>query len=135
MAKSGNRALGEAKRQKKDEFYTQLGDINAELGHYTRHFKGKVVFCNCDDPYESNFFKYFAANFNALGLKRLIATCYAGSPVAGRQLELNFGSGFNAETQSRRGCQSPFTTLKKPLIIFSCPKFTTKPSLRCIRRR
>ena len=102
MAKSGNRALGEAKRQKKDEFYTQLGDINAELGHYTRHFKGKVVFCNCDDPYESTFFKYFAANFNALGLKRLIATCYAGSPVAGRQLELDFGSGFNAETQSRR---------------------------------
>lgn len=88
MAKNGNKALGEAKKQKKDEFYTQLGDINAELRHYSAHFAGKVVFCNCDDPYESNFFKYFAANFNALQLKRLIATCYAGSPVAGRQLEL-----------------------------------------------
>ena len=88
MAKAGNAQLGNAKKEKKDEFYTQLGDINAELRHYTHHFAGKVVFCNCDDPYESNFFKYFAANFNALKLKRLIATCYAGSQVAGRQLEL-----------------------------------------------
>ena len=88
LAKNGNKALGDAKKQKKDEFYTQLADINAELRHYTQHFAGKVVFCNCDDPYESNFFKYFAANFNALKLKRLIATCYAGSPVAGRQLDL-----------------------------------------------
>lgn len=88
MAKNGNKALGEAKKQKKDEFYTQLSDINAELRHYTQHFADKVVFCNCDDPYESNFFKYFSANFNALKLKRLIATCYAGSPVAGRQLDL-----------------------------------------------
>ena len=87
MAKNGNKALGDAKKQKKDEFYTQLADINAELRHYTQHFAGKVVFCNCDDPYESNFFKYFAANFNALKLKRLIATCYAGSPVAGQQLK------------------------------------------------
>ena len=88
MAKAGNTQLGEAKKAKKDEFYTQLGDINAELRHYSHHFAGKVVFCNCDDPYESNFFKYFAANFNALKLKQLIATCYAGSPVAGRQLDL-----------------------------------------------
>ena len=88
MAKNGNKALGDAKKQKKDEFYTQLSDINNELRHYTQHFEGKVVFCNCDDPYESNFFKYFAANFNALKLKRLIATCYAGSSVAGRQLDL-----------------------------------------------
>ena len=89
MAKAGNAQLGAAKKAKKDEFYTQLGDINAELRHYSHHFAGKVVFCNCDDPYESNFFKYFAANFNALKLKQLIATCYAGSPVAGRQLELD----------------------------------------------
>ena len=88
MAKAGNAQLGNAKKEKKDEFYTQLADINAELRHYAHHFEDKVVFCNCDDPYESNFFKYFAANFNALKLKRLIATCYAGSPVAGRQLEL-----------------------------------------------
>lgn len=98
MAKNGNKSLGEAKKQKKDEFYTQLSDINAELRHYTQHFADKVVFCNCDDPYESNFFKYFAANFNALKLKRLIATCYAGSPVAGRQLDL-----FEAEPKTPEG--------------------------------
>lgn len=104
MAKTGNAQLGEAKKAKKDEFYTQLGDINAELRHYTNHFTGKVVFCNCDDPYESNFFKYFAANFNALKLKQLIATCYAGSPVAGRQLEL-FGDDYfsRGDAESRRG--------------------------------
>ena len=99
MAKNGNKALGDAKKQKKDEFYTQLSDINNELRHYMQHFAGKVVFCNCDDPYESNFFKYFAANFNALKLKRLIATCYAGSSVAGRQLDL-FGD--TKETESTR---------------------------------
>lgn len=83
-----NITLHTANRAKKDEFYTQLSDIENELRHYKKHFKGKVVFCNCDDPYESNFFKYFAMNFNALGLKKLIATCYAGSPVAERQLSL-----------------------------------------------
>ena len=88
MAKAGNAQLGNAKKEKKDEFYTQLADINAELRHYPHHFAGKVVLCKCDDAYESNFFKYFAANFNALKLKRLVATCYAGSQVAGRQLEL-----------------------------------------------
>lgn len=101
MAKNGNKALGDAKKQKKDEFYTQLSDINNELRHYTHHFEGKVVFCNCDDPYESNFFKYFAANFNALKLKRLIATCYAGSPVAGQQLEL-FGDTTEPEVPKKR---------------------------------
>ena len=101
MAKAGNAQLGNAKKQKKDEFYTQLADINAELRHYTHHFAGKVVFCNCDDPYESNFFKYFAANFNALKLKRLIATCYAGSPVAGRQLEL-FGGEPEADKEVKK---------------------------------
>lgn len=78
----------EAKKNKKDEFYTQLSDIEAELRHYREHFRGKVVFCNCDDPYESNFLKYFATNFNFLGLKKLIATGYAGSPVAFQQLFL-----------------------------------------------
>lgn len=95
-----NTNLSAAKKTKKDEFYTQLADINAELRHYARHFEGKVVLCNCDDPYESNFFKYFAANFNALKLKRLIATCYAGSPVAGRQLELDLFGDVAAETAS-----------------------------------
>lgn len=86
-----NANLHAADRAKKDEFYTQLTDIEKELKHYTEHFKNKVVFCNCDDPYESNFFKYFALNFNRLGLKRLIATCYNGSPVSGNELPLDFG--------------------------------------------
>jgi hypothetical protein len=83
-----NLTLKAAKAQKKDEFYTQLSDIENELRYYKEHFKGKVIFCNCDDPYESNFFKYFAMNFNYLGLKKLIATCYASSPVAYTQLSL-----------------------------------------------
>jgi len=84
----GNTALDEAKKAKADEFYTQLPDIEKEMRHYKEQFKSKVIFCNCDDPYESNFFKYFAMNFNFLGLKKLIATCYTGSPVAGGQLSL-----------------------------------------------
>jgi len=85
---NNNKALSAAGQAKKDEFYTQLVDIENELRHYKEHFKGKVVFCNCDDPYESNFFKYFAINFNHLGLKKLICTCYAGSPVVYTQLSL-----------------------------------------------
>lgn len=80
--------LAKAKDAKKDEFYTQLPDIEKELVHYQEYFRDKVVFCNCDDPYESNFFKYFALNFNALGLKKLIATCYDGSPIAQQELPL-----------------------------------------------
>jgi hypothetical protein len=87
-ASSGNRRLGEAKAAKQDEFYTQLGDISNEVRHYKEHFRGKVVLCNCDDPYESNFFKYFALNFNELGLKKLMVTSYAGSPIVGGQLPL-----------------------------------------------
>ena len=74
MAKNSN--LGDAKKAKKDEFYTQLEDIGNELGHYKEHFAGKTVLCNCDDPRVSNFFHYFAYSFEQLGLKRLITTCY-----------------------------------------------------------
>ena len=74
MAK--NSQLNSAKNAKKDEFYTQLSDIENELKHYKKHFKGKTVLCNCDDPRVSNFFHYFAYNFEHLGLKRLITTCY-----------------------------------------------------------
>lgn len=85
---SGNSSLNAAKAARLDEFYTQLTDIERELRHYRKHFKDKTVLCNCDDPFESNFFKYFVLNFNRLGLKKLIATCYAGSPIAGKQLSL-----------------------------------------------
>lgn len=73
---AGSRGLSEAKRAKKDEFYTQLVDIENEVRHYTAHFRGKTVLCNCDDPRISNFFHYFASNFERLGLRRLISVCY-----------------------------------------------------------
>lgn len=77
MAKATlNRALSKARENKNDDFYTQLTDIERELKHYKEHFKDKVVFCNCDDPRVSNFFYYFSYNFEKLGLKRLITTCY-----------------------------------------------------------
>lgn len=75
-AKAKNNNLHSAKNNKKDEFYTQLSDIENELKHYKKHFKDKVVLCNCDDPRISNFFHYFSYNFELLGLKKLIATCY-----------------------------------------------------------
>ena len=71
-----NRNLGDARKAKQDEFYTQLSDIERELRHYRAHLKGKVVYCNCDDPRVSNFFHYFSYNFEKLGLKKLVATCY-----------------------------------------------------------
>ena len=83
----GNSQLSAAKKAKNDEFSTRMTDIEHELVHSRKHFKGKVVLCNCDDPFESNFFKYFALNFNPLGLKKLIATCYSGSPIAGGEYQ------------------------------------------------
>jgi len=76
-----NVTFGEARKAKDDEFYTQLADIERELRHYKKHFKGKVVYCNCDDPRVSNFFHYFSYNFENLGLKRLIATCYKSQNI------------------------------------------------------
>lgn len=85
---SKNTNLNKANKAKNDEFYTQLADIERELSHYREFLKGKIVLCNCDDPYESNFFKYFAMNFNFLGLKKLIATSYVSSLMSGKQLSL-----------------------------------------------
>ncbi|MFM9872009.1 MAG: adenine-specific methyltransferase EcoRI family protein [Fimbriimonadaceae bacterium] len=87
-SQSGKRTLDDARTAKTDEFYTQLVDIENELKHYKEQLNGKVVLCNCDDPKESKFFEYFALNFNTLGLKKLIATSYAGSPIVGGQLPL-----------------------------------------------
>jgi len=92
-----NRTLHKASKAKKDEFYTQLIDIEKELKHYKDQFRGKVVYCNCDDPFESNFFKYFAANFNAFGLKKLITTSYVQSPIVGGQLPLFEVAGLKPE--------------------------------------
>lgn len=85
---AGNSTLRKANKEKQDEFYTQLTDIEKEMRNYRQHFKGKTVLCNCDDPFESNFFKYFAMNFNVLGLKKLIVTCYAASPIAGQEIPI-----------------------------------------------
>ena len=97
---SGNLGLSNAKKAKQDEFYTQYVDIQKEVEAYLEFdpdtFRGKVVYCNCDDPFESDFFKYFAANFNKLGLKKLITTSYDGSPIAGQGTlfpEYNDGNG------------------------------------------
>ena len=79
--KSQNKNLQKAKSNKKDEFYTQLSDIERELKHYKKHFKDKVVYCNCDDPRVSNFFHYFSYNFEKLGLKKLITTCYKNQDI------------------------------------------------------
>ena len=86
MAK--NNELHNAARNKKDEFYTTYDDIQLEVNHYEQQFNGKTVLCNCDDPFESNFCKFFLRNFNYLGLKRLICTSYCTSPFIGRQLTL-----------------------------------------------
>ena len=76
-----NKNLRKASTAKNDEFYTILADIERELRHYKAHFKNKVVFCNCDDPHVSNFFHYFSYNFDQLGLKKLITTCYKNQNV------------------------------------------------------
>jgi hypothetical protein len=84
--------LANAKNAKNDEFYTQYGDIQKEIEAYLDYdanvFRNKVIYCNCDDPYESNFFRYFVLNFNKLGLKKLITTSYKPSPIANTQISL-----------------------------------------------
>ena len=96
---SSNRTLRDARRRKRDEFYTQLVDIENELRHYKTQFAGKTVYLNCDDPYESNFFKFFAANFNSWRLRKLLATCYSGSPISGQQLSLDHIDGITADSR------------------------------------
>ena len=110
-----NTLLHQAKRSKSDEFYTQFIDIQKEVEAYLEYdqhmFKGKVVYCNCDDPFESNFFRYFVLNFNRLGLKQLITTSYKPSPMANTQLEL-FGD--NKTLKSKVG--RPKVTANKFII-------------------
>ena len=101
VKKASNKNLHKAGAAKKDEFYTQLSDIEKELGHYKEHFKDKVIYCNCDDPKESNFFKYFALNFEYLGLKKLIATHYVYSDLFKQwmsyKLEITMGRDLNKD--------------------------------------
>lgn len=106
----GNTNLARANREKNDEFYTRLTDIEKELRHYRKHFKGKTILCNCDDPFESNFFKYFVLNFNKLGLKKLIATCYATSAISNKELSLSKVLG-NDETKEGRPYKAVVTKI------------------------
>lgn len=107
-----NKKLAEAKAGKKDEFYTQLSDIENELRHYKKHFEGKTIFCNCDDPYESNFFKYFALNFNALKLKKLISVSYTGSPIVTKEFSLFEDEGQEIVINNKRAYKVVMTELK-----------------------
>ena len=103
---NANASLRSAAKAKNDEFYTQLSDIENELYHYREHFEDKTILCNCDDPFESNFFKYFALNFEFLKLKKLIAVAYADSPIVkartcnghGYVAEMSFARDVNGDT-------------------------------------
>ena len=98
----GNSKLHKAKAAKNDEFYTQFDDIAAELQYYWQHFEGKTVYCNCDDPYESNFCKYFILKFNSLKIKRLITTSYVKSAIQNKELSL-----YDYEPESEKTTKSP----------------------------
>lgn len=100
-----NKSLSEAKRAKNDEFYTQFGDIQREVAAYLEYdpntFRGKVVYANCDDPYESNFFRYFVLNFERFELKQLITTSFKPSPIANTQLQLFPDLNFKPQPKGR----------------------------------
>ncbi|MCG3138306.1 MAG: hypothetical protein HJJLKODD_02168 [Phycisphaerae bacterium] len=104
-----NRSLHAAKAAKQDEFYTQYVDIQKEVEAYLEFdpdtFRDKVVYCNCDGPFESNFFQYFAANFNKLGLKKLITTSYDGSPIAGQGGQGTLFAEYNEGNGKRRNAK------------------------------
>ena len=110
-----NKKLGAAKKAKNDEFYTQYSDIQKEIEAYLEYdpdtFRGKVIYSNCDDPFESNFFRYFALNFKRLGLKRLITTSYKPSPIANTQLGL-----FGEDTTEPSAKGRPKVTANKLII-------------------
>jgi len=120
-----NKNLHNAKNNKKDEFYTQLSDIEKELGHYKRHFNGKVVFLNCDDPEESNFWKYFALNFKFLGLKKLIATHFGNGKPA-YKLEKTNGDIIKTTLTQNGDFRSPecIKILKEADIVVTNPPFS-----------
>lgn len=109
---AGNNNLHMSRSGKQDEFYTQMSLISNELSHYREHFDGKVVFCNCDDPYESNFFKYFALNFNKLKLKKLIATSYASSPITGKEFGLFENQGHEYKITGKKAYKVVMSELK-----------------------
>jgi hypothetical protein len=125
--KGSNKNLHEAKNAKKDEFYTQLSDIEKELGHYKEYFKGKIVFCNCDDPTESNFWKYFTLNFEFLELRKLIATHFEEEKPS-YKLEMVKGKSKTIRTELKQNgdFRSPecIEILKEADIVITNPPFS-----------
>ena len=124
---AGNQTLNAAAKAKQDEFYTRLVDIENELRHYTKHFAGKVVLCNCDDPQRSEFVKYFAQNFHGLGLKKLIATCLADSDAPARLTEFRSPDDFTSTQLDGGGdFRSPecLDALKEADIVVTNPPFS-----------
>lgn len=108
----GKEGLTTAQKNKKDEFYTQLVDIEKEMKYFKDKFEGKVVYCNCDDPYESNFFKFFALNFNRLKLKKLISVSYTGSPIVGSEVGLFEEQGNEFKITKKRAYKVVLSELK-----------------------
>jgi len=126
MARKGSiKYLQKAKSEKNDEFYTTLSDIERELGHYKKHFKNKVVFCNCDDPEESNFWKYFSLNFKYLGLKKLIATHFQSKKPSYR-LEKTNGDTKKTPLKQNGDFRSPecIELLKQADVVVTNPPFS-----------
>ena len=123
--KTSNKGLKNANKNKKDEFYTQLSDIEKELGYYKEHFKNKVIFLNCDDPEESNFWKYFALNFKFLGLKKLIATHFQTEKLS-YKLEKTNGDTIKTPLKQNGDFRSPecIEILKEADIIVTNPPFS-----------
>ena len=123
--KVSNKNLNKANKAKKDEFYTQLSDIEKELGHYRAHFRGKVIFLNCDDPEESNFWKYFCLNFKFFGLKKLIATHFGNGRPA-YKLEKKNGNTLETSLKQNGDFRSPecVEILKEADIVVTNPPFS-----------
>lgn len=109
-SKSGNATLNHAFIVKKDEFYTQYEDVAREMFKHREQLKGKTILCNCDDPFESAFFRFFVLNFDKLGLAGLTSTCYDGSPIAGREYPLDGVTGAYKATVT----EVPDETLVRP---------------------
>lgn len=122
--------LKEAKINKKDEFYTQLCDIERELQHYEKHFRGKVVFCNCDDVTKSNFYNYFVKNFRKLGLKKIICACHKKNKTDLFSPDTNKNNGFYYEYT---GTESAIPSLDEVTFFNSTGDFRNEESIKFLR--
>lgn len=131
---ANNKLLQKAKKSKSDEFYTQLLDIESELKHYENHFKDQVVYCNCDDPRISNFFKYFSSNFHRLGLKKLMSACYKKQEIDLFNTEKT-ESGFFAEYEGKQAKESNLSNDEIDIVHFKGDgDFRSKESIELLKQ-